>query len=64
MSYVVLFVNHKEQTGYLKCDVKKIKPQSHLIFPKNISHFLSKYMLVIINLDKVNMYHDISIAQP
>ena len=63
MDYVVKFVYHNELTGYLKCDVKKTKQQLLLIFPKNISHFLrnfSKYVLVI-NLDKVNVYHNISV---
>ena len=50
----------------LKCDVKQNKNIFTLDIPGKYftSHFLrnlSKHMLVNINLDKVNVYHDISI---
>ena len=62
MGCVLQFV---ELVGYLGCDVKKTGLQLHLVFLTDISHRhfweISANMLFIINLDKVNVYHDISI---
>ena len=66
LGYLVQFVNRNELTGYLKCDVKKHKTTITLdIPPKNFTSYflrnLTKYRLVIITGDKVNVYCDISI---